>query len=82
MTQQELHDKHMRDYYELGQRRMQVHQLREALKRYGQHTGGCLGADSGGYCACGLALALHTGDGIEESLFYSASRRRNDDEVS
>jgi len=70
MTQQELDDKRMRDYYELGQRRMQVHQLREALKRLGRHAEHCgVHTSYSQNCTCDLTNALHTGDGIEESLF-------------
>ena len=46
-----------RDYYELGQRRMQVVLLRRALLRFGNHTWCC----EDGHCICGFAEAKNIG---------------------
>jgi hypothetical protein len=53
-------------HYELGARQMQVVQLREALRRYGQHRDYCEGVVD--RCNCGLAEALRIAPDAEAAI--------------
>ena len=60
-THDALNQRTLADYAELGTRRAQVVNLRQALKRYGQHSEGCGVMQTHGRCTCGLDDALTIG---------------------